>query len=79
MKRFLQRLAEIALVFIFMLCLFAQTAFATDNESASRALMQTRMFLSLGITVIAIVAFGISEFIKRLKKWRANRIKQDKK
>lgn len=79
MKRFLQRLAEIVLVFIFMLCLCTQTVFAVDNESASRALSHTRMVLSLAITGTAIVAFGIFELINRMKKWWTNHMKRDKK
>lgn len=78
MKRFLRRLAEIALVFIFMLCLLAQTAFAIDNESASRTLTHTRMFLSLAITGITVIVFGVYEIMKKIKGWRASRIKHDK-
>ena len=78
MKRFLRRLAEIALVFVFMLCLLAQTAFAIDNESASSTLMQTRTFLSVAITGIALVGFCIYEAVKKIKGWRINRAKHDK-
>ena len=78
MKRFLQCLAEIALVFVFMLCLLIQTDFAMDNESASSTLMQTRTFLSIAITGIGVIFFCIYEIVKKIKDWCRNRIKHDK-
>ena len=76
MKQMMQRVSKIAVLSIFAMCMFLQTAFAINSEldSFSRA----RMSVSFAVIGIALIGFLVVELINWIKGLMKKKEKRDK-